>query len=431
MGINNQKNYSLGKSGLISAYVLFLLVAALPFYKNYLWDQIDRGALDFPTYYAAGKMVTELKISPLDDFQWYKAREFVPEKKIFSYLYPPPSLLIFIPLSRFPYETSKVLFLIVNHLLFIASVFFLIKATKLELGHIFTAALLISLFSFFPLIQTLDYGQINILILFLLVAFFIAYQSREKPWLVALPLSLAILIKVYPAIFVLLLIFRKEKKILLWLLIFLIAICALSAIVLPPEVWTDWLTNVAFNGGYISQLQEQAPGTHENQSMNGFITRLAFGGERIEAYLPVLYSLAKPLAYTLAIAFTAIISAPFFIYPKIQTESFNLQFSIFLIAMHILAPITWDHHLVILLPVFFILLSFLKLHNQWPFSTLLLPVLLFWLGLKFPFRSIYFREGLATQLISIKFYGLLILFGITYWYWLKTSKIEMAESPDE
>ena len=98
------------------------------FYVPFLYQQGYRRAAespgDFPTLYWGAKMVFEEGRSPYVDgaFDEVAGRE---QRRIFPYLYPPPSLLAFYPFSTTTYYAAKVWLLVVSHVCFLVILYLL------------------------------------------------------------------------------------------------------------------------------------------------------------------------------------------------------------------------------------------------------------------------------------------------------------------
>src|SRR3981081_1566398 len=77
---------------------------------------------DFPSFYYGARLTFIDKHSPYDEDALTRAAEKseppkagVPTPRIYPYLYPPPSLLMFYPLARLPVIPAKVAVLAINH----------------------------------------------------------------------------------------------------------------------------------------------------------------------------------------------------------------------------------------------------------------------------------------------------------------------------
>lgn len=78
--------------------------------------------------------------------------------------------------------------------------------------------------------------------------------------------------------------------------------------------------------------------------------------------------------------------------------------------MNLLAPITWDHHLVLALPAVLHALKEIEIGKVgWLWSIMVIGAISA-LGLKFFFRDRSFMPGILPLFISFKVYALLILF---------------------
>jgi hypothetical protein len=100
-----------------------------------------------------------------------------------------------------------------------------------------------------------------------------------------------------------------------------------------------------------------------------------------------------------------------------KPETTDLQFSLWLVTMFLIAPISWDHHLLLILPAIYI--AFLEaFQRKWYWSLPIVVGLAYFLAINFDFNNPAFREGWKTLLISAKLYAVLALWvfflGLSY-----------------
>ncbi len=275
------------------------------------------------------------------------------------YLYPPSTLLLFFPLSLFSYDHARIIILALNH---VTIVFFLwllfIQIMKLTPKNN-TIEIILSLFyilSFYPLVVLLNHGQVNLFMACCLLIFWISLRSN-KSFLASIFLVIAVLLKTYPIILIPFLLITKRYKTIKYFILLLVGIIAISYLLLPPQIWQDWLTNVVPTGGYGNTPKDLfSPAAIWNQSFNGFFSRL-FSISRWSPN-PLIESviLAKAFTYfTSAGLFLISLYAVYVRNNKTPESVIDWMMLIFLPFMFLISPLSWEHHLVYILPSIIIL----------------------------------------------------------------------------
>jgi hypothetical protein len=150
---------------------------------------------------------------------------------------PPSTSIFFVPFALLPLDVSKVFFNIVTSALFLFSTYRLCKHLKVDERAIL---LCIPIIFFIPIRNQILFGQTYFLIFALMVEGFIAHQ-KNKVLLASALWSIAIFIKVFPAIVVLFLIIKKDWKQLLYLGGSCTVILVASIVLQGIEVWEEYL----------------------------------------------------------------------------------------------------------------------------------------------------------------------------------------------
>ena len=395
--------------------IFFAALTAFLVYRftvRYYFGEVQENAIDFPSYYHAAKLTFEQNKSPYIKANWNIAEEAYKnetgEDILYPFLYPPPSLLFFRLFTLLEYEPAKRFMLGLNHwltLVFIPLFFFGIL--KLRPHNLLPIVGTLYLYNFFPLILTLYTGQINLLILLLILFTWLGIHEKWKPFVVALPLALSIVLKLYPILFFVIFFIRREYKVLLYTLFLLIVISAVSTPFLPHNIWLDWIENVA-SKGYLQDLPGVAAGKPANQSVNALLVRTMYGlNVRFDPLFTLPDWIVRISPYIICGLIGSISLAATWL-SRDHKNNANMQFGIWLTAMFLIAPFSWDHHLVLILPAIFI-----AIYEAWNRKLYIaLPVLLgtsFFLALNFNFNNPSFREGWRTLLISAKLYAVAIV----------------------
>jgi hypothetical protein len=331
--------------------LLLLLFLYAPFIMAYGVGLWQAGAEDFPSFYFAARLAFDRGMSPYNHENWSLVAE-ISNQYVWPFLYPPPSLAFFRILNAVSYTTARQTFLIGNHLLLLAAFWIVVvKIIRIKPAQLMGLLCAAYVLTFQPLGETLRYGQVNLVILVLICLWWLFLKQKQHPALTALPLSLAVVVKIYPAILFGYLLVKCQFKVLLWGLVFLVLISLITLPGLPPGTWADWMVNVA-SSGYGSWVRGIDPAMLANQSINGFTSRLFLGRsefilpllESAEAarYVPLVLSVLVGL-FSFAVVWRSHMKRP-------PNEVNDHEIGLLLLAMALIAPITWEHQLVFILP---------------------------------------------------------------------------------
>jgi alpha-1,2-mannosyltransferase len=389
-------------------YILIFLLLFIPFFKQWGINEFGQSSIDFPSFYSAVKLVFEEGLTPYARENWIQAKTILPDTTVYSFLYLPQSLLLLFPLKFLPYTIAKNAMLLINHALILLVLYLIIyKLLKIPLFHPFSALAALYVFSFNPLQETLSHGQVNLLVLVLICIAWYLTKEKKHPALIALALTLAIFLKLYPALLIVYYLIKKDYKVILWLGVIILVFTVIAAVILPTSIWMDWFNNVFLVGGYGSGIHEVKAGVQENQSIHGFTSRLFLGAERVETLIPS-EMLAVVVPYLLSGAIT--IFSIYKIYRnRLSDNIVDLSYSLLLLVMVLVAPLSWNHHITFVIPTILIGL-YLVIYSQGDWKWLALVILAALdLAFRIKFRTPYFRNGLFTLLISLKMYAMLAL----------------------
>jgi hypothetical protein len=262
---------------------------------------------------------------------------------------------------------------------------------------------------FVPLTITISYGQINILVIVLICgAWFLAKEDQHPIW-VALLLALATILKLYPILLLVPFWLRKEYRTVAFTLFILVILIGVTILVLPKGVWNSWYENVG-SVGYGVQVLGVRTTIPSNQSLYGFLARLLYGSnKRFSALVSLPEQVAALMPYVVIGLFLAMSLLVSFISRNHST--FDVQMSFWLVISYLIAPISWHHHMVFVLPA--ILVTLYVLYQTREFRLLMPTVVfaLFWLY-NYPSNSPMFRQGLSTLLMSVPMYLVLLFWAL-------------------
>ena len=318
------------------------------------------------------------------------------------YKYPPFFVFVMGPLTGLPFVPAIQTWRAINLLLMLLSGLILWRSAQRPLRAWSTAGLLALLAIFQPPYDTLRYGQVDLLLLAVLAGALWALVNQRWRWWGAL-LALATAIKLYPAYLILVALVKRQWHAVAAFTVAGLGLAALSIGLLGWNVHAIYLQEV---------LPISGAGTAwiENQTINGFITRLY--SERI-ALEPITTTSVRLLTYAGLALLTALT------WWRSRTMTAPAAFGLWMVALLIVIPAAWIHYQAILIIPFYQWLvrmdsaestqpwrvlgcyalawALLAVGNQWTF-----------------FDRLYFGPVWAT-LLSYKLYGLLLLWGAIAW----------------
>ena len=352
---------------------------------------------------------------------------------VWPYLYPPPTLLLFAPLAGLSFKAASLLVLGTSQLCILGLLFLLLHLLDLtgtlrqeevpgeEAGseqasrgrrQVTAVFLTVYLLSFQPSVVTLMSGQINFYVILLLCLTWYALKQGAAPALSALPLALAIVLKTYPALFLVVLLVSGRGRVAAWAAAYFALLAAVSFLVLPRVVWHDWLVYVLPYGGYTKTVPGLfAPSAVWNQSVNGFVSRLLLDPQTAVWRSPAT---AKLTAYSLC---AVLFGTEIFLSYRLRkqragslTDPFlDVEFALFLLTMYLVAPLSWEHHLVFVLPAAFVAIAHLFSVKESRWRTLWVAGSVFLIAWAIPIDMNSWERHFFHLLLSIKFYAVLAL----------------------
>jgi hypothetical protein len=166
------------------------------------------------------------------------SEEFTDEILSTGFWYPPPTMLLFLPLGAFDVQTSYVVWYIVNGFALILDIVLLwnifLKKSGLT-GLAFVTALMLALQA---TLFTIELGQTNFIVLLWMLLF---WRDHERPR-AGIWLALGILTKPFVAVLFLYLLLRRSWRVMVSALATLAAISLLSIVVFGPSTFFSYFT---------------------------------------------------------------------------------------------------------------------------------------------------------------------------------------------
>jgi hypothetical protein len=342
-------------------------------------------------------------------------------ERLNPYVYPPLLAVAASPLAWLTFEQAGWVWYSLNLLLALATVFIFARLLNHFSYPWALAAALFIMGSSEPLTRTLTAGQLNVVLLFLLACSYRLIQ-KQRPIGGGICLGLATAIKVFPALLIVMLFWRRQWRA-AWTAFIAAAVLTLfSSLAAGAEVSLDFLDMVRQMGYGSSTWAELGMHFHihpANQSPAALITRLLTldPGKGVNGIVH-LPGLAKILCYLMAFMILGILfrfTRPQPNRTRNRQEINGLAFLLALMASLLLPSLVWDHYLVIALLPFIVLLSGENQATGRPWFIILLTTAVILINMHFNFGNPAYSGGWAVALASVKLPGSLILFSLLLW----------------
>ncbi len=313
--------------------------------------------------------------------------------------YPPVSELFYIPLAFLPYQVSQAIFTFISFFSIVGAIYLSIK---LAFGKVVWPYFLVFMglaFLSFPTKFSLGMGQINSIVLLLLLLAYYLELKNKSVW-GGIILGSSIILKPIFVFFLLFFALKKSWKIISVSLATVFIGIVTTLLFLNLGTWVSW-----FNTGILPLVASLAGReVYYNQGVLGFISRI-FTSLDVRKYLSEFVSI-------LLVAL-----ASFYVLRK---RSGVLTLSLFIITLLIIDTTSWQHHFVWLIFPFIVLFSYLvKLKKVVFLGLICLAYLLVSWNFKNP---LYF----PPIILSNQFYGTIILWAINIYLLSGPRQTEIA-----
>jgi hypothetical protein len=327
------------------------------------------------------------------------------------YVYPPLLAVLCIPLSFLSFPMAGWCWYAFNLALILVLLFLLAHflSSLPRLWALVAAAFLLA--SSEPVFRTLTAGQLNLLLLVLITLSLVRLEKGGEKSAGVL-IGLAAALKVFPALLILALFWRKHYRAGAWALGATVVFTLLGALGAGMHVSLDYLAllrKMSYGSSTWSQLGQHYHIDPANQSPAALITRLLTvmpeANLRGLAHLP---DLARVLSTLTGLAL--LVGAFWGSFRRTGKQGDRLSWGLFLMTALLVPSLMWDHYLAMALLPCALLLNDLPRERPWLLIALALAVFL--IQVPFNFWDPLFRSGWKVALAQVKLPGALILYGL-------------------
>jgi alpha-1,2-mannosyltransferase len=258
--------------------------------------------------------------------------DYVQKQTGYGFTYPPFAALTMLPMAAVPWPVAIAISVVATTSVSLVLLYWLVDPIARRRGwnRWFVLAIAVGMAAAFePMRETVNFGQVNMLLVFLVAADLLFLLRRGHP-AAGVAIGLATAIKLTPGVFILYLLITRRFRAAAVAVATAAAATLFAAAVIPDasrEFWTDalWNTNRIGSQAFIS-----------NQSLNGFVARL--------------HPAEPSRALWLALVLITMAVWVFQVRRAVKAGDELAGFAFTGIAGCLFSPITWIHHLVWLLP---------------------------------------------------------------------------------
>jgi hypothetical protein len=277
----------------------------------------------------------------LDSLRRYLPDEVPPDSRGFNDVnaHPPTSVLLVLPFGLLDYQPATELWNLLSLGLLVVSGLVMIRQLNIRLAARWLLPLIVLLLLSAPLRQQVYHAQLNLVLLLLLTGTWAADRCG-RPVLAGMLLGTATMIKLFPAFIFLLFLLRKEWRVLAAGAAWGVLLTLATAAVLGPDCYLIYIRDV------IPQVREWRS-AWGNNSLPGLFARLFDPGAKGFPFTPLVQSGSLTTACTILSALVVIALLTWKVRRLRTLADRDCAFAAFVVAMLLLAPLTWGHALTI------------------------------------------------------------------------------------
>lgn len=384
------------------AWMLALLFAAngslgtVVYLLGLLQDGQPLWVIDFPSFFMAADATFNHGLSPYAEATrstYQQALGFI----VLPFLYPPYALPALYPFSLLGYTSGVVVALALNTLAAVVLFRLLHQAFLVGIRRpIWYWAVLFLLFGSSSVRETIFVGQVNLVAVLSLLWAWRLLRGGAQPILAGLLIGIAVVTKTYFILLLLLFLPRLEWRPMLGAAIGILAFTVVAAMLLPLPLWAEWLIDVAPSGRYGTTPFPQFPSLLSgNQSINSSLIRLMGTGEAAGA---LCVGISATLLAVVGIVLWRRRATAAAIY-------FDAMFPLMLVTIYLVAPLSWMHHLLFVIPALLHLWAAAAGRDSRK-EMVILVVVGIWIALPWPLPRL---EDISTYLTLVPVPGIVAL----------------------
>jgi hypothetical protein len=326
--------------------------------------------------------------------------------------YPPFYAIMLMPFTVYSMQTVFTGWFLLNVALLVFSTYLL----SLRMWRPFRLAsyapaylIAIGVLNFRPVWESLIRGQMDIIILTAAMIALVLVQARRAEWLAGIVLGIVTMIKLYPGLLVVYLLWRRRWRVIVGFAATCIGLIVLSGVIVGWDMLWRYVTEIL-------TVQTLAIPWPEDQSFDGFVARLFVPSSQ------TYWDTAVPFPGWARLLFYALdlitLGVTFWVLWRGRAEGrrFVLGYASVMPLMVVMWPLSWIHYQTLMLLPLAVMVFLLWERPAWgAIGLLLLSFVLINFGNEYTVLIPRLEQGWWRLLQSYKLYGDLILLALLLW----------------
>jgi len=254
--------------------------------------------------------------------------------------HPPVAVLLAVPFGKLDYPDAMLVWNLATFALFLVAVVLVIRELKMPFtvwSLLPTTAIIIGSY---PVYFQIAEGQLNCLLVFLLVVGWVADRRDQQVW-AGIAVGAAGAIKLFPLFLLVYFVLARRWLAIVALGITFLVLNAAAAIVLGTDTFHFYITYV------VPSVAERFETSIANSSISGFWLRF-FSSHPDTGVLPLVHEPLLALVAANVLRAVVVLITAWVTWRTDSVSSRDHAFAVALIAMLLVSPITWPHYFVLL-----------------------------------------------------------------------------------
>ena len=283
--------------------------------------------------------------------------------------HPPFVALLTIPLTLLPYRSACILWSILTIFLYFISGWLIYKELQLRIPKVFLLVLIGFALNWYPFQAHIALGQWSIQIGFCIILGWI-FLRHQKDYVAGLLFGIACLIKLFPGLIILYLLFSKRWKALFTMFLTIVFGFIIAAFIIGPN------DIILYFNSIVSRNSNDFMAFPINNSIIGILGKFFYTGGWVQ---PIFISPIPISFIAIILDIGLVIFLLGFLYRRSTNQyQWDIKFAMTIIVMVFVSPISWQHMLpMLMLPFGLIILRNQNKIFKYQYSLSLLALILF------------------------------------------------------
>jgi uncharacterized membrane protein len=306
------------------------------------WREISGGGFDLQADYLAGRRIwrgQDIYAAISSDEISALGVNAEAGQGVREYMHPPTTALLFAPLALLPFSVAALLWTVATVAFLLASILLIRSTLALPTRGAWLGIALLLPLEWYPVWYHLNFGQLTILVSFLVVA---AWRCERQgcPYAGGAMLGLAVMLKVYPGLLLAYALVRGRWRVVCGAALAVLGVGFLQIETAGLSPWLAFVTRVIPKNAAIWMPHPF------NDSLAGLSLRLFVGSQHMR---PVFSLPRLEIPFRIGLYAATLGAQALVLWRSRRRPDLTGEYCLGLSSMTLLSPLSWDHAMVLLL----------------------------------------------------------------------------------